>query len=510
MNATIIYLVVGLALGFLVSLTLQLFFSKKKSDQLEKESRKRIKESEKEARARIRDAEHSIREQYKKHQETVQAERQELVIVLKQKEESLNVQLKDISRKTQSVDDSKKELTKRLDAVNALKDRRQQLVDELNVKLENIAKMTQKEAEDELIRNVERRSRDKAGKIIKTIESQANKVAKRKAKEIVLAAIENTAVEHVLEHSTASVKLPDDEMKGRIIGKEGRNIRAFESAIGVDVIVDDSPNMVILSCFDPIRRQLGKLCMEMLVSDGRIHPTRIEECIEKARQKINETIQERGEAAAEEIGLEFHPKLIEMIGRLYYRTSYGQNILIHSLEAAKVAGRIALELDVNVDLAKRGSMLHDIGKAIDFEQEGSHDDLGAALCRKYGESEELINCIMAHHEDEAPETVEAVIVKVADAISSARPGARKESVELYLKRLEKLETLAQSFEGVEQAYAIQAGREIRVLVRPEDVKDDGMQKIAQDIAQLIEQEIDSPGEVKVSLVRETRVSSIAH
>ena len=199
-----------------------------------------------------------------------------------------------------------------------------------------------------------------------------------------------------------------------------------------------------------------------------------------------------------------------MIGRLYYRTSYGQNILIHSLEASKVAGRIALELDVNVDLAKRGTMLHDIGKAIDFEQEGSHDDLGAALCRKYGESEELINCIMAHHEDEEPETVEAVIVKVADAISSARPGARKESVELYLKRLEKLESLAQSFEGVEQAYAIQAGREVRVLVRPEDVKDDGMQKIAQDIAQLIEQEIDSPGEVKVSLVRETRVSSVAH
>jgi len=306
------------------------------------------------------------------------------------------------------------------------------------------------------------------------------------------------------------VTLPDDEMKGRIIGREGRNIRAFELATGVDVIIDDTPNAVVLSAFDPIRRETARLALSSLVQDGRIHPTRVEEAVTKARQTLAEIIREKGERAADEVGMQFHPKIMEMLGKLHYRTSYGQNILAHALEASHIAGIIAAELGVNVSLAKRGALLHDIGKAIDFEQQGSHDDLGADACRKYGESEELINCIMAHHEDQEAETMEAVIVMIADAISSARPGARKESVDMYIKRLEKLETVAKEFEGVDKVYAIQAGREVRVLVNPEQVDDPGIYKLAQDIAKRIEEQVDYPGEVRVSILRETRAVGIAH
>lgn len=500
----------GISVGFVLYYFLQDVVMRSKKAAFQRELDKKSRDQEKESKRKLSRSEENIREQYKKHQETIQREKQEILASIKEKQSALDKEKSKAKQLTDHLNDKERDLTERLEAVKALKERRQNLVEELNGKLESIAKMTQQEAEKELMDNVERRSREQAGRLIKSMEEKAKKAGNRKAKEIVLAAIENLAVETVTSHTTATVSLPDDEMKGRIIGKEGRNIRAFEASIGVDVIVDDTPGVVILSCFDPIRRELGRLTLEALVEDGRIHPTRIEECIEKAREQINETIQQKGEDAADQLGLEFHPKIIENLGRLHYRTSYGQNILHHSLESAKIAGRIAHELGVNVNLAKRGTILHDIGKAIDFEQEGSHDDLGADLCRKYGESEELINCIMAHHEDEAPETVEAVIVKMADAISSVRPGARKESVELYLKRLEALESLAMSFEGVEKAYAIQAGRELRVLVRPEDINDDGMPKVAQDIAVEIEKELDYPGEVKVSVVRETRASSIAH
>jgi ribonuclease Y len=345
--------------------------------------------------------------------------------------------------------------------------------------------------------------------MIKDMEEQARKIANRRAKEIVTDAIQRTAIDHVSAATTAIVQLTDDEMKGRIIGREGRNIRAFESATGVDVIIDDTPGAVVLSSFDPIRREVAKISLESLVADGRIHPTRVEEAVERAQKQLQEIIREKGEAAADEVGLKFHPKIIELLGKLAYRTSYGQNILAHSLEAAHIAGIMAQELGVNVALAKRGSMLHDIGKAIDFEQQGTHVHLGEEICRKYGESDELINCINAHHEEEEPDTIEAVIVMMADAISSARPGARRESVDAYIKRLEKLETLAGSFEGVEKAYAIQAGREIRVMVKPEEVDDPGAHKLAFDIAKKIESEVDYPGEVKVSVIRQTRAVGVA-
>ncbi len=400
-------------------------------------------------------------------------------------------------------------LNKELEKVKSLKKKQETLIQELLVTLEKTAGMNKEEARTLILGNVEKEVRHQAGKMIKDIEDQARKVADRRAKEIVTDAIQRTAIDHVAVATTSLVQLPDDEMKGRIIGREGRNIRTFEAMTGVDVIIDDTPGAVILSCFDPIRREIAKLALQKLVVDGRIHPTRIEEMVAKSKKELVEILQQKGEQAAEEVGLQFHPKMIELLGKLHYRTSYGQNILAHSLEAAHIAGAMAMTLKVNVSLAKRGALLHDIGKALDFELQGSHDDLGKEACIKYGESAEVINCIMAHHEDEDPDTIEAVLVKMADAISSARPGARRESLDTYIKRLEKLENLAKSFEGVEKAYAIQAGREIRVVVKPEEVDDPSAHKLAFDMARKIESELDYPGEIKVSIIRETRAIGVA-
>lgn len=423
----------------------------------------------------------------------------------------------DVNRSKQQVQQSKKDVERlqdqfeeKVNGVKELRKKQDEVLKQLFDKLESVASLTREEAEKSLISHVEVVAKKRAGNLIKNIETQARKVAKQRSVEIVLEAIQKLGVETVSSNTTSVVSLPDDEMKGRIIGKEGRNIRAFETSSGVDVVIDDTPNGVILSCFDPIRRETARIALEKLVNDGRINPARVEDALQKADEEIQQVIKQKGEKAADVLGLEFDPNIVEMLGRLNYRTSYGQNILDHSIECSKIAGIIADRLGVDVELAKRGAVLHDIGKAIDFVQEGSHDDLGAEICRKYGESPEVLNCIMAHHEDEEPDTVEAVIVKVADALSSARPGARKESVELYLKRLESLEKIAMEFDGVEKVFAIQAGREVRVLVRPEDVSDEGAYKLSQDIAERIEREMDYPGEVKVNLVRETRAVAIAH
>jgi ribonucrease Y len=423
----------------------------------------------------------------------------------------------EIDRKKQSVDQIKKDnerlkiqLEEKLAHVEDSKKRQEELRKELFDKLEHVAGLTRDDAEKTLMSHVEIVAKKRAGNLIKSVEDQAKKVAKQRAVEVVMESVQKLGVETVSSNTTSIVSLPDDEIKGRIIGKEGRNIRAFENGAGVDVIIDDTPNGVILSCFDPIRREIARIALQSLVNDGRINPARVEDSLKKAEEEIQQIIKQKGEKGADVLGLTFDPYIIEMLGRLNYRTSYGQNILEHSIEVSKIAGTIADRLGLDIELAKRGGVLHDIGKAIDFVQEGSHDDLGAEICRKYGESEEVLNCIMAHHEDEEPDTVEAVIVKVADALSSARPGARKESVELYLKRLDNLEKIAQEFDGVEKVYAIQAGREVRVMVRPEDVSDEGVYKLSQDIAERIEKEMDYPGEVKVNLVRETRAIAIAH
>ena len=481
----------------------------------------KIAESEEKSTAMVKDAKKEaddiVRKAHRESQRIINDGRESVEKEVKSRRQSINDIEKRVMSKERHMEERESRLESRDDQlrkdeerVKSIKKRQNSLVEQLSQSLENVAGFSKEEAKKILFENIERETRKEAGQLIKDMQDQAKKIANRKAKEIVVDAIQRTAVDHVVDATTSSVELTDDEMKGRIIGKEGRNIRAFESITGVDVIVDESPGTVILSAFDPIRREIARIAMGKLIQDGRIHPSRIEEMVDKAKKELDGIIQERGEQAAEELGLSFHPEIIKLMGKLHYRTSYGQNILAHSLEASHVAGVMAAQLGVNVALAKRGTMLHDIGKALDFEIEGTHVEIGRDIAVKYGESPEVVNCIMAHHEDEPPETVEAILVMVADAISSVRPGARRESLEKYIKRLEKLETIAMAFDGVEQAYAIQAGREIRVIVRPDEVDDDGMQKIAQDMAKQIESEVDYPGEVQVSLVRETRFSSTAH
>ncbi|RAP33028.1 ribonuclease Y [Candidatus Marinamargulisbacteria bacterium SCGC AG-410-N11] len=416
---------------------------------------------------------------------------------------------KEMDKKDILLNEKEAQLQNEIDAIKELKRKQNDIIKDLSSKLEKIAGFSKEEAEKQLMQNVEKEIREKAGSTIKNIEDQAKKIANRRAKEIVINAIQRTAVDHVASITTSVVQLPDDDMKGRVIGKEGRNIRAFESETGVDIIIDDSPGAVVISAFDPIRREIAKIALKNLLEDGRIHPSKIEESVINAKKTLNEKLIELGEKAADEVGMTFHPKIIELLGKLHYRSSYGQNILSHSLEAAHVAGIIASQLNVNVALAKRGTLLHDIGKALDFEQEGTHTQLGKNVCEKYGESPEILNCIMAHHEEEEPDTIEAIIVMIADAISSSRPGARRESLQNYIKRLEKLEGIAYCFEGVEKAYAIQAGRELRIFVRPEQINDNEAHKLAFDISQKVEKEVDYPGEVKVSIIREMRAFSVA-
>ncbi|MEK7298776.1 MAG: ribonuclease Y [Candidatus Margulisiibacteriota bacterium] len=465
----------------------------------DRQSKDILSKADKEAQRLVAQTKRNIEEESRKRQEAA-----------RQFENRLMQKEKHIDEREGHITQREAQLEEEHEKVKAIKKKEEAFVNELLFALEKLAGFTREEAEKTLFKLVERDARQRAGKMIKEMEDQARKIANRKAKEIVTDAIQRTAVNHIVPATTSAVHLPDDEMKGRIIGREGRNIRAFEAVTGVDIIIDDTPGTVILSCFDPIRREVARLTLEKLVQDGRIHPARIEEAVEKSKEELHQTVIERGEAAADEVGLQFHPKMIELLGKLYYRTSYGQNVLAHALEAAHIAGIMAEQLGVNVSLAKRGALLHDIGKALDFDHAGTHTQLGEEVCRKYGESEEVINCINAHHEDEEPDTIEAILVTVADALSSSRPGARRESVETYIKRIEKLEKTAKSFEGVDTAYAIQAGREIRVMVRPDVVDDPGAHKLAMDIAKKIETEMDYPGEVKVSVIRETRAVSTAH
>ena len=385
-----------------------------------------------------------------------------------------------------------------------------ELEEKQRVELERVAKMTQDEAKDMIVQRIQKEAFHDAGMMVRESEQNAKNEADKKARNIVAMAIQRCASDHVAETTVSVVSLPNEDMKGRIIGREGRNIRTLETATGVDLIIDDTPEAVIVSAFDPVRREIARIALEKLIADGRIHPARIEEMVEKARREVDNQIRETGEQAIFETNMHgIHHELVKLLGRMRYRTSYGQNVLKHSIEVSHLAGLMAAELGADGTLAKRAGLLHDIGKAVDHELEGTHVELGVEMCKRYHESPEVIHCIAAHHNDIEPTTVEAVLVQAADAISAARPGARRESIENYIRRLEKLEEIASSFQGVEKSFAIQSGREVRIMVKPEDISDEGTTVLAREIAKRIENELEYPGQIKVNVIRETRCTEFA-
>ncbi|MBR3033358.1 MAG: ribonuclease Y [Clostridiales bacterium] len=422
---------------------------------------------------------------------------------LEQKEESLN-------RKIEAMEQKESALESRVSDVMALEEKAKELERQKVIELEKVSGLSVSDARNLVLDAAQREYSHDMAVMLKQMEEQAKADADKKSREIVVNAIQRYASDYVSEVTVSVVSLPNDEMKGRIIGREGRNIRAIETSTGVDIIIDDTPEAVILSSFDPIRREIARLTIERLILDGRIHPARIEEMSHKARKEVNQTIKQEGERAAFDTGIVgLNPEIIKYLGRLRYRTSYGQNVLQHSIEVAWLASMMAAELGLDEMLARRAGLLHDIGKAADFELEGSHIELGADIARRYKENDTVVNAIMSHHGDVEPTTEIAVLVAAADAISAARPGARRENMETYVKRIQKLEEIATSFDGVEKAFAIQAGREVRVIVSPDKVSDDDMILRARDICKRIEEELDYPGQIKVNIIRETRASDVA-
>ena len=446
---------------------------------------------------------HRLRHEAEREIRHERAELQQLERRLLHREEVLERKLEELERREQ-------QLNRRASELESAATEAKRLLEQRRAELERVAGMTTEQARQQLLQEVQNEVQRDVARLIREAEEQAREQAERRARDIVAQAIQRCAVDHVAEITVSVVNLPNDDMKGRIIGREGRNIRTLETLTGVDLIIDDTPEAVLLSGFDPVRREVARIALERLVADGRIHPARIEEMVEKAQKEVDAIIQEYGEQAAFEARVpNLHPELIRLLGRLKFRTSYGQNVLKHSLEVAHLAGIMAAELGANVDVARRAGLLHDIGKAVSHEVEGSHLQTGIELLRRYKESPEVIHAMACHHGDYEPQSLEAVLVTVADAISASRPGARRETLESYIKRLEKLEAIADSFEGVEKAYAIQAGREIRVMVKPDRVDDGMAAKIARDISRRIEQELEYPGQIKVTVIRETRAVEYA-
>ncbi|MGL5439431.1 MAG: ribonuclease Y [Filifactoraceae bacterium] len=451
----------------------------------------------------VKEEAHKLRNEFEKDNKERRLELQKFEKRLIQKEELLDKKSSQLEEKDVKASDKLKKIEVKEAEIEALKD--QELI-----KLEEISNLTMDEAKKHILANAEKEITHEMAILVKDLEMQAKDQADKKAREIVAFAIQKCSADHVAETTVSVVNLPNDEMKGRIIGREGRNIRTLETLTGVDFIIDDTPEAVVLSAFDPIRREVAKLTLEKLISDGRIHPGRIEETVENARKEVDNRIKEAGEKAVFETGVfGVHPELVKLLGRLKYRTSYGQNVLNHSVEIAHLCGILATEIGADSKLAKRAGLFHDIGKAVDHEIEGTHVEIGMDLLRRYKESKEVIHAMSTHHGDYEPESLEAVLVTAADAISAARPGARGETLDAYVNRLKKLEEITNSFEGIDKSFAIQAGREVRIIVKPEDVSDDTLPLLARQITKRIEEEMDYPGQIKVNIIRETRAIDYA-
>ncbi len=508
----IVIVVVGLAVGIGAGLLIRGKSMAGKIKDAEAEAARIVAAAEREAETKRKEAVleakdkfYQARSEFEKETRDKRQELQNQERRLTQKEESLDKRVDVVEKRESDAVRRERELTAREKVVVEKEDQFEKGLREQRQMLEKIASMTAEEAKRQLMISMEDEAKYEAAKTIKRIEDEAKEEADKKSKSIMSLAIQRYASDYVAEATVSVVNLPNDEMKGRIIGREGRNIRALEAATGIDLIIDDTPEAVILSCYDPLRREIAKLTIERLIQDGRIHPARIEEIAEKVKKDLDITMKEEGEKAAFDLGIHnLHPEIIKLIGRLRYRTSYGQNVLMHAREVAYFAGIMAAELGVDQKLARRAGLLHDLGKAIDHEVEGTHPQIGGDLAKKYGENPKVINALMTHHGDGEPNCVESVLVAAADALSAGRPGVRRETLESYLKRLEQLETAANSFKGVEKSYAIQAGREIRIIVKPEDLSDAHSAQLSRDIAKKIETEMSYPGQIKVTVVRESR------
>ena len=507
---TIAAVLISLAIGIPIGMVYRKKVAESKIHGAENEAKRLLDVAKKEA-------ENLKKEEIIKAKEEIMASRKELDQEIKerrgevQKQETRLIQKEEnLEKRSENFENKERELEKELQNIDVQKQELEKLYEQEMVELQKIASLTKDEAKQKLLSEIEKEITAEKAAIIREQEQKAKETITKNAKEMLCYAVQKCAADHSQETTVSIVALPNDEMKGRIIGREGRNIKALETLTGIDLIIDDTPEAVVLSGFDPLRREVAKIALEKLIEDGRIHPSKIEEMVEKAKEEVENTIKEEGERAVLETGvIGLHPDLVKLIGKLKYRTSYGQNVLNHSIEVSNLARIMAEELGLNPKLARRAGLLHDIGKALDHDMEGTHVEIGVEILKKYKENALVINAVEAHHGDVEPESLEAVLVQAADAISASRPGARRETLEAYIKRLQNLEEIADSFDGVEKSFAIQAGREVRIVVKPEKISDDKMTILAREVAKKIENEMDYPGQIKVNIIRETRVVDYA-
>lgn len=510
MNASIMIIITSVVVGIVLGYLIRFVMAKMDANSAELRKHKIIQEAKEQAESERKHAISSANSEIQKERHKLENENRDRRAEIQKLENRVLQREANIDKKSQYLEDKERNIENKMKQIKEKEEKLERIIEEERKELEKISGFSAEEAKNALIKGIEEDAKKSAAKIVDNIEKNAIETGERKAREIIVQTIQRISSDVTQETSVTSVSLPSEEMKGRIIGREGRNIRMLETLTGVDIIIDDTPEAVVISCFDPVRKHIAKVSLEKLILDGRIHPARIEEVVEKTRKEVEDSIISAGENAIADLNLTaMHHELVRHMGRLQYRTSYGQNMLLHSKEVANIAAMIAAEIGADVEMAKRGAFLHDIGKAIEVEGEGSHAMSGADLAKRCGEKEEIVNSIRAHHNDVGTQTVEAVIIKAADAISAARPGARMESFENYIKRLDNLEKIADSIDGVEKSFAIQAGRELRVMAKSDIVDDAQAKQIARDIAKRIEDELKYPGVIRVTVIRETRAVEVA-